>query len=243
MDDIARAANTSGFKVWGFSPHSPLCIDSPCNMKESDVPSYLHEINRLRQLYPDMKILAGMEVDYIDDEHGPSSSAVKGYGLDYIIGSVHFIPNKNGEYYDIDGSPERFKTCLATHFDNDLLYVIKTFWLQTQRMIKKGGFNIIGHIDKIALNASYVDGGIEQSVLYKKMANDTIDLAIASGADIEINTKHLKKYGRFFPSPVYWKKILHSGVRMPVNTDAHYADRIEDGRDEAFAELKRLGLL
>lgn len=233
MEEILQSAYEKGFTTWGFSPHGPISIESPCNMTVDSVTSYLQEIERLRSLFPEMKILVGMEVDFIDETHGPSSPEVKEYGLDYVIGSVHFIPNQKGEYHDIDGSPERFRKYLHDFFNDDLNYVVKTYWLQIQRMIRAGGFNIIGHIDKIALNASFINPEIEDSEEYKKLASETIEMAVKSGKAIEINTKHYGKYGRFFPNPRYWKRILSAGIEMPVNSDTHYAHLVEAGIKEA----------
>lgn len=233
MEEILRAAREKGFETWGFSPHGPICVSSPCNMSFESVADYFHEIDRLRKLFPDMKILAGMEVDFIDEDHGPASPQVKEYGLDYVIGSVHFIPNQKGEYHDIDGSPERFKKYLKEYFEDDLDYVVKTYWNQVGRMIKAGGFDIIGHIDKIALNASFIRPDIEQSDEYRNLAEETIGMAIKSGKAIEINTKHFNKYGRFFPHPRYWQRIKEAGIEMPINSDTHYADLVDAGISEA----------
>lgn len=240
MEDILISAKKAGFDTWGFSPHAPICLDSPCNMKMDSVNDYLKEIDRLRIKFPDINILAGMEVDYIDEDNGPSSPYIQNLNLDFVIGSVHFIPNKQGVYYDIDGSPERFKKYLHDFFEDDLDYVIKSFWLQTQKMIKAGGFDIIGHIDKISLNASSVNKDIEFTPLYSQLINETIDLAILSGKEIEINTKHYKKYHRFFPHSRYWKKIISAGINMPMNSDTHYAELVETGFAEALNILSNL---
>ncbi|MCH5229502.1 MAG: histidinol-phosphatase [Muribaculaceae bacterium] len=240
MEEILRSAINSGFKVWGFSPHAPISIESGCNMQEASVQEYKLEIERLRNIYPQIKIFEGMEVDYLDPLNGPSSEILKKYDLDYIIGSVHFIPNQKGEYHDIDGSPERFKTYLHEYFEDDLEYVVKTFWHQTFEMIRRGGFDIIGHVDKISLNASSVDPEIEERPFYKELAANTINEAILSGRMIEINTKHWKKYGRFFPHPRYWQRILQAGIFMPVNSDTHYSELVNEGRDEALTLLNSM---
>ena len=233
MEEMLLSARSAGFNIWGFTPHGPINVDSPCNMKGVDVNHYLEEIERLRPLFPEIKILAGMEIDYIDKKNGPHSSYVKGYGLDYIIGSIHFIPNQKNEFHDIDGSPERFKNTLQNHFDNDLNYIVETFWQQTHDMIEAGGFDLIGHIDKIALNASFINPGIEQNSHYLQLANDTINLAINKGLAVEINTKHFKKYGRFFPHQRFWPHIIRAGIPAPINSDAHYAHLVEAGITEA----------
>lgn len=240
MEEILSAAEEAGFNIWGFTPHAPIRIQSPCNMKPESVTDYLKEISRLRKKFPQIIILAGMEVDFLDENNGPASPQVKKWGLDYVIGSVHFIPNQNGLFVDIDGSPERFEKYLHQYFQDDLNYVVKTFWMQTQKMICAGGFDIIGHIDKIALNASFIDPDIENSCEYIKMANQTIDMAIESGKAIEINTKHYKRFGRFFPNTIYWPKIINSGIEMPINTDTHYAELVDAGRNEALQLFKEI---
>lgn len=233
MQDMAEAARKAGFETWGFSPHGPIDIPSPCNMREEDVSAYLAEVRRLRSLYPEMKMPAGMEIDFLDAERGPASSQVKGYGLDYVIGSVHFIPNQRGEYHDIDGSPERFAEKLTTVFEGDLDYVVRTFWKQTESMIDAGGFDIVGHIDKIAANASFVRPFIEQEEEYRRLAWHVIRKVADAGVSVEINTKQRQSAGRFFPHPRFWAYLKGAGVDMPFNSDAHHPDRTDAGLSEA----------
>lgn len=240
MDDMIRAARETGFSTWGFSPHSPVHIESPCNMRLADVPVYLAEISRLREAYPDIELLAGMEVDFLDENDGPGADAVRDYGLDFVIGSVHFIPDKNGVFHDIDGSAERFVRNLREHFDNDLGYVVRTFWKQSQKMIESGGLDIVGHIDKIAQNASFVVPEIENDAEYRSLAMETINLAISKGLAIEINTKHRDKFGRFYPNPIFWKHILEHGIEMPVNSDAHDTVHLDSGMQEALRMKERI---
>lgn len=237
MAEIIEAAHRSGFTTWAFTPHAPISIESPCNMSDDDVSLYMAEVERLRRLYPDMQILAGMEVDYLSADEGPASQRIADYGLDLVIGSVHFIPNQQGVFYDIDGSPERFRRNLDTVFGGDLGYVVRTFWQQTADMIAAGGFDIIGHIDKIARNASTVDSNIEQTDTYRRLADRVIDMAIASGKAIEINTKQYESANRFFPHPRYWQRISRAGIMMPVNSDTHEASRVNSGRPEALRLL------
>lgn len=243
MEEIAVAARDAGFEVLGFTPHAPVGIESPCNMSWDDVDSYMAEIERLRATFPDMVILAGMEVDYLDGERNALSPEIASLGLDYIISSVHFVPNRHGVFYDIDGSSERFRMQLEKYFDNDLDYVVRTFWKQTLDMIRIGGFDIVGHIDKIVMNASTVRADIEDDPDYRRLAAEAVYSAAGSGLAVEINTKHFETKGKFFPNPRYWPELVRNGVFLPVNTDVHDADRISSGRDEAIRILNTHSLL
>lgn len=242
-DDIEcmlSAARAAGMTVWGFTPHSPIPVDSPCNMNAADVDRYVRRARELSKENPDMTVLTGMEVDYLDADCGPSSANVQEYGLDYVIGSVHFVPSQEGVPTDTDGSPESFSAKLATVFHGDLDYVVRTFWQQTMDMIGRGGFSIIGHIDKIARNASAVRPDLEQEPQYRELAIKAIKAAIACGAAIEINTKQRATAGRYFPHPRFWKMIAESGAPLIINSDAHTTGTVDAGRKDAMDLLNAI---
>lgn len=238
MAVFAAKAAEIGFTHYGFSPHSPIPLDSPCNMKKEDVDIFFSEVDRLQERYQDVKFYKGMEVDYLNSEWGPSTEYFKSLPLDYIIGSVHFIPNQEGEYYDIDGRPESFKRKLSENFHNDLIYVVEKYFEQSHQMIEAGGFEIIGHFDKIKHNAGSIVADIENSSWYKKLVEQLIEAVIASDVIVEVNTKSWKEFHQLYPAQRHWKKLIDSGVQIVVNSDAHYVDRINDSRQEVIKALK-----
>ena len=74
MQDFVEAAIAAGFTNYGFSPHSPVPIESPCNMSFDDVPRYLAEFARLKELYSvRINLYASMEIDYFGPDWGPSN--------------------------------------------------------------------------------------------------------------------------------------------------------------------------
>lgn len=240
---IVEAASEVGFTTWGISPHAPIDVESPCNMSTNDVARYKAEVDRLRRQYPAMTLLTGMEVDYLTADCGPASKAVSDYGLDYVIGSVHFVTNQHGVFYDIDGSPARFVERLATVFEGDLDYVVRTFWSQTMDMIAHGGLDIIGHIDKIARNATEVRPRLETEPAYRAMADAAVRAAVEAGLAIEINTKQRDSGRRFFPHPRHWAFIARSGTAMPINSDAHTTEGVDAFRTDAKRLLRAITTL
>lgn len=241
IEAMATAAVAEGFWHIGFSPHSPICIPSPCNMSLDSVHLYKNEVERMRQKFGDKcRFYTGMEIDYLSPEHGPSADYYKELGLDYAIGSVHFIRCQEGDFVDVDGRFDSFKKKMADHFHDDIKYVVKEFYRASNEMLSLGHFDILGHFDKIAQNASYYSPGIEVQDWYKTLVDDYIDNIIASNVVVEINTKARIEHGRFFPNQRYWKKLLDAGVVMLVNSDAHYDDRLDASRKEAFMLLNSL---
>lgn len=239
MEEFAKEAAHIGFSHLGFSPHSPLPLESPCNMSKTDVQAYLAEADRLQTKYPDMKILKGMEIDYLDN-WGPSDEYFRSLPLDYTIGSVHFIPTQDGAYVDIDGRPDAFLTKLAERFHGDLRYVVNTFFDKSEDMVRKGGFDIIGHYDKIKLNASVASPGIERKDWFVKRADDLTDLIVESGIAVEINTKSFGEFHHFFPAQRHWIRLIKAGVNIVVNSDAHYPERINAFRPDVFKAMRYL---
>lgn len=239
MEEFVKSAIEMGFTHYGFSPHSPLPILSTCNMKHENVSKYLDEFNRLRTEYGDkINLYVSMEIDYLGDEWGPSNSYFDSLPLDYRIGSVHFIPSDFG-YIDVDGSADNFKIKMEKYFYKDIRHVVETFYRQSTKMLEAGGFDIIGHFDKIGHNAGHYKEGIETEVWYRKLVYDLMDLIIEKGVVVEINTKAWLDHHRLFPNVEWLPYLKEKGVPMIVNSDAHFPHLINASRDIAFAELEK----
>lgn len=239
MREFVDAALGQGFEAIGFTPHSPVPIESPCNMSREDVAVYLAEIERLRDYAAGrLDIFAGMEVDYLGQEWGPSNSYISSLPLDYIIGSVHFIPDQNGQLIDIDGRFSSFRRKMHSYFDNDIRYVVNTFFTRSIEMVEAGGFDIMGHLDKVGRNASLFAPGIEDEPWYCGHVETLIDAIASRGSmAVEINTKVTDDTGRTFPRERWFTRLLRAGIPIVVNSDSHYADKLSAGRQTAFTIL------
>ncbi len=240
MSEMAEAAHGAGFKIWGFSPHSPVNIPSPCNMEAGRMTEYLNECRRLNELYQDMNILASLEIDYLNPDWGPHIDYFHKLPLDYRIGSIHFVPNQDGKLLDCDGNFTRFEGYLRNGYRGDLRYVVEKYFEQLLFMMERGGFEILGHFDKIAGNASLVDPELETYGWYESLIDDVISHAASSDILVEVNTKSLIDKKRFFPDLKWWRKLVDAKIPLAVNSDTHYPEKVNIGRNEAFNELKRL---
>lgn len=249
MEAFAREVVARGFTHYGFSPHCPIPLVSPCNMRRENVERYLSEVERIRCEYGDKcHFYASMEVDYLGEQFGPTDSYIKELALDYLIGSVHFVQNRRGEWVDVDGRFESFKRKMHDYFDDDIRYVCETFYAQSIAMVEAGGFDIIGHLDKIGQNASYFQPGIEEESWYQALVNSLIDRVIEynlTNAErpitVEINTKAYADHGgRLFPHPRHWQRLKQAGVSLIVNSDAHVPALIDASRADAFAMLNNI---
>lgn len=250
MEAFAREVVARGFTHYGFSPHCPLPIVSPCNMRREDVGRYLSEVDRIKGEYGGhCRFYAAMEVDYLGESFGPSSWEISELPLDYVIGSVHFVANRKGRLVDVDGRFESFRRKMRDYFDDDIRYVCEAFYARSLAMVEAGGFDIIGHFDKIGQNASYFQPGIEDEEWYQALVSDLVDRIISHNArhperplTVEINTKAYADHsGRLFPHPRHWGRLADAGVPLIVNSDAHVPALIDASREMAFSMLEQAG--
>lgn len=241
MADIAGSAHAAGMACLAFTPHSPVPIDSPCNMDKNRVAEYFEESRRLHVIHtPDMEIMTSLEIDFLGHDWGPHIDYFQNLPLDFRLGSVHFVPNQNGILLDCDGRYERFMRYLKEGYGGDLRYVVEKYFEQVLTMIERGGFDLLGHFDKIAGNAAMADPEIETYGWYESLVEDVISHVEGTDIVVEINTKAYDVKSRFFPSEIWWEKLLDAGIALAVDSDAHYADKVTAGRTEAFSILDNL---
>lgn len=132
------------------------------------------------------------------------------------------------------------KKKMVKYFNNDIRYVVEIFYQQSCKMVEAGGFEIIGHLDKIGCNAGYYQPGIESESWYQALVNDLIDRVIDAGVVVEINTKAWQQHQRMYPHVEKWWRLIQSGVEIVVNSDAHVPALINAGREEAYEMLDRI---
>lgn len=236
---MAAAAADAGMEAWGVSPHSPICVESPCNMTTEDMEEYLAAVAREKERFDGrMRVLTSLEIDYISRDFGPHIDYFQNLPLDYRLGSVHFVPTQEGVPVDCDGSAERFARNLKERYHGDLRYVVEKYYEQVLTMLELGGFDIICHFDKIAGNAFAVDPAIEDQGWYEALVRDVISHAQSAGVLVEINTKAIFERERFYPADRWWRLLLERRLPLCVNSDAHYTEKVNLGRPEALARLR-----
>ncbi len=242
MEAFVQEAIQQGFVAYGFTSHAPFPVNNNCNMKRERLSAYLTEFQRLKNLYAkQIELYIGLEIDFLDDDFHPGIDYFCNQPLDYRIGSVHYIVAPDGTPIDTDGSPERFKGYVDFYFDGDVDEVVRRFYQSSRRMLEWGGFDILGHFDKIGLNASYYRSGLDNEPWYKELVYDYLNEIAHKDILVEINTKAWERRNRLFPHIDYFKLMREAGMRVVVNSDAHYPEKINWGRDAAFQALLKAG--
>mgnify|MGYP000314574224 FL=1 len=259
MEDFVKSAIAAGFTSYGISSHAPLPFETCWTLSQERVPNYLQEIGRLKQRYAgEIEIYAGLEIDYLNEESHPAIPRFQELPLDYRIGSVHMLYSPQGKVVDIDTpadlvytdeeeiidtdtDPENFRYLLEKHFRGNLQEMVTRYFVAAMRMVEAGGFDFVGHADKISYNAGICQPDLFRQGWFTDMLKEYFTLIAERGIMMEINTKAFLRKGCFFPDIRHFAFIRALGIPVLVNSDAHRPDLINAGRAEALQALKEAG--
>lgn len=242
MEDFIRFAISEGFSSYGISSHAPLPFSTAWTMEWDRMGDYLSEFSRLKEKYEGkIELAIGLEIDYLNDDSQPALTRFQELPLDYRIGSVHMLYSPEGQVVDIDTPAAIYRQLVDAHFDGDLDSVIHLYYKNLNRMVELGGFDIVGHADKMHYNASCYRPGLLDEPWYNTLVCDYFETIARRGYIVEVNSKAFLELGTFYPNERYLPLFKELGIRMQVNSDAHYPERINNGRSEGLAALKKAG--
>lgn len=242
-EEFIKAAVAAGFQAFGFSAHAPLPFQTEWNMDIEKMDDYLAEINRLKQIYAnELDIYVGLEIDYLNEEYNATTPLFRNLKLDYAISSIHFMTNpENGETMCVDGSFEEFQEGVARVFRNDLREAIRFFIRSSMKMIELGGFDIVGHVDKIQQNGSLMPQFDYHDPEYIALFRELFALIAEKERIVEINTKSLFPRGLLYPDATFLPILKEFNIPIHVNADSHHPTLITDGFDRTYALLQQVG--
>ena len=242
MEDFIRFAISEGFTSYGISSHARC--RSLLHGQWNGIGWMITFLNSpvSKKKYADkIELAIGLEIDYLDEDSNPSLPRFQDLPLDYRIGSVHMLYSPEREIVDIDTPADTFRQLIDKHFDGDLDYVVHLYYKNLLRMVELGGFDIVGHADKMHYNASCYRPGLLDEPWYDTLVRGYFTAIAEHGYIVEINTKAYHELGTFYPNERYFTFLKELGVRVQVNSDAHYPERINNARAEALAALKKAG--
>ena len=232
MEAYVQQALKIGLNEIAFSDHIPLPrrFDIEHRMLLSEMDSYLNEIERLRELYPNIKILCGIEADFYDGLEAYLSDFLQKYRFDLVILSVHFIKDW----------PEGNWAFSYSFNDKSLTEIYSDYLQALLRGVRTGLFNIIGHLDLVK--------SASQSLLQNNSAlvKELLREAFRQNMAIEINSSGLRREIKEpYPAFAFLPLIAETGLPLTLGSDAHrpqdvgFAFAEIEHRLSAFPKIKR----
>ena len=228
---MIQAAIAKGFEAIGFSSHAMLPGDElDWVVTAEKAPRYLKEIRTLGEEFKDqIRVLCGVEADYVPGSANPDRSTYAAIFPDYIIGSVHIVVAPDGAHVPVDHEPGLLADGIRNHFGGSAEAFIRAYYRQVRDMVEKFDFEIVGHLDLVRkFNAKhpYFD---EKADWYREEIGKTAAAVAKSGKIAEVNTGAISRgwLDDAYPSEECRGMLRERGVKFILSSDAHAADAID----------------
>lgn len=241
-----KAAIAQGMKVYGFSSHAPIPFyECKWAMNLENLEEYTQEVLRLKRKYEKyIEVLLSLEIDYVPDKMGPTAHFLQTAGLDYSIGSVHFVDGFGvGKGWEIDGPLDVFKKGLHEIFGGDIRKAVTRYFELTRMMLDEDCPDVVGHLDKIKMQNSRESFFNESDSWYRDELRTTLEAIADSGAILEVNTRGIykKKSAELYPSTWALEQALELDIPIMLNSDGHHPQEITAGFVDAATILNTVG--
>ena len=246
LEEYVLAAIAKGFTHLGFSGHAPMAVAADWLMSEEGLKGYVRDFRHIEPLYRDrISLLLGLEVDYLPGKSAPGDARFAGLGLDYVVGSVHYLvtPPAGEEGWAVDGSAQDLDRGVREDFGGDIRALARAYYRSVAEMARHATPDIIGHFDVVKKNNRGETRFSESAPWYRELALEALDAVAASGAVLEINTGGITrgKTDSVYPSAFILERCRELGIRIMVNADAHRPEHIDGEFPAAFELMRSLG--
>jgi histidinol-phosphatase (PHP family) len=228
VDEYIERAIELGIDEYGFSDHAPMNYDQKYRMDITQKKLYEKWVLDAKEKYKnEIKILLAYEVDYLD---GYILDEVINSKVDYLIGSVHFLTNKN-DMWGFD-NPE----FIGVYKSKDIDTIWNEYFNAIKSMAKTQLFDVVGHLDLIKVFKFLPKKDI------RLIAKDALLEIKKSNMVLEINPAGLRKpISETYPS----KQILELAYEMQIDitfgSDAHSVDQVGFKYEEVSSLAKDIG--
>ncbi|MFV0255748.1 MAG: histidinol-phosphatase [Erysipelotrichaceae bacterium] len=227
-EDYVINAIKSGYKILGFSEHTPLMADKDqhnrSRMTIEELPDYLDSVLALKEKYKDdIEILVGLECEYFSDYEDYFKELKDKYHLDYLILGNHYYQEvgHDGYYGGITKEKE---------------YLLDAYLENSYKALKSGLYSMFAHPDIICRSADLV---IDDKVIavFEKICEYSLEFDIP----LEYNLSGLK-HGVGYPNDAFFKVVAQKGCKVIMNGDCHDPyDLVSDLYDVGLKKLTELG--
>jgi len=250
--EMARAAKKAGIEILGFSSHAPIVQPMPWAIKPERLGEYAAEIRRLKKawasdgeegrIHGPMEVLLGLEIDWFPGEREPGDGAFRALGLDFSIGSVHYVAPRACPPFAVDEDGASFESHLAAS-GATARELYRDYYRRLAALIGSGGFDILGHFDLVQKNN--MDGHLfEEDEDYLAAAFEAVHCLEGKDLVVEINLGGMTRHAapRPYPSLAILRELKAVGAPICFSADAHSPENFGPSFDAAEKAARELAL-
>jgi len=220
LEEYARAALRRGLEEICFTPHVPFPVYRPgffgnrLRMDLEEFPRYVEELERARRAVPGIRILCGVEADFVEGTEEYMERFLAAHPLDLVLMSVHFVRKWPGDQWVFDLTADRRP--LEDIYD-DYLEAVRSG-------IETGLFDCVAHLDLIKQEGHpLMDTHREDIVQIVRLCRDR-------GMSAEVNVSGSRKpIGEPYPSWPIVALMAEEGLPLVPGSDAHEPSNVASG--------------
>jgi histidinol-phosphatase (PHP family) len=240
-EDYIVSAIEKGFSSIGISSHAPVLFETCWTMKPERLQDYIETVLGLKEKYRGrIQVYLGLETDFY-----PGAVDYRSYpGLDYTIGSVHFIYHAAGQrYMALDGTPEEFIETRDVVFKGEVQALIEKYYKLLTEMLRRQPPAILGHLDVLKKNNAGSRFFIETESWYRKAVEEALDAVSEQKVIVEVNTGGIARgyTTEMYPSDWVLARMRERDIPVVLSSDAHRPEKIDACFPQAVEKLKALG--
>lgn len=220
LEEYARAAVRRGLDEICFTPHVPFPVyrqgffGNRLRMDLEEFPRYLDELEQARRAVPGLRILCGVEADYVAGTEEFMERFLASHPFDLVLMSVHFVRKWPGNQWVFDLSSDGRP--LESIYDDYLEAVSEG--------IATGLFDCVAHMDLIKQEGRPL---VES---HRTQVRQVIRLCRERGMSAEVNVSGSRKsIGEPYPSWPIVRLMVEEGLPLVPGSDAHEPAQVAEG--------------
>ena len=232
-ENYIKRAKELGVKTIGFSEHYDFdaFLDGEKDVTLADLDRYTNYIEKLNKDYPDVEILQGIEFGYRKEAEPKYKELLQNYPFDYVINSLHTLPNRGDCYHDkfFEGKP--LKDSYLEYFKGVLESVNADY-----------DYQIIGHIGYVCRYRTG-EGSQIKYLDYSDILDEILKAIISKDKCLEINTSSGVGGCTFLPDmDIIERYIQLGGKLLSFGSDAHNSNNYYKNAQMIKDFLKQVGV-
>ncbi len=238
VNEMFEKGKLLGLKVHGFSEHSPrpLGYDYKNEYREhlqKMLASYFSDVCALKENQADVKVLLGMEVDWLEKEEAFMQKVVQSYNFDYLIGGLHFIGT-----WGFDADKADWDKLSYTEKTSFFISYYKTM----QKMIQSNLFHVIAHPDLIKIFCIDDFNTWLSQEESKELIKSTLSLAKKHNMAMEVSTAGLRKPCKeIYPGKIIMQIAKDLDLAISIGSDGHCVNTLCAYYDDLEKYLQSFG--
>ena len=245
MEEMVKSAIDKRLKYYGISSHGPVPFETDWTMKRENLESYLTEVDKMKKNYVDrIRIFKGLEIDYIPGIGAAHLESEIIGGLDYIVGSVHYLAHfDNGVMWTVDYTRDELEQGIKESFGGNTREAVEFYYKCVGEMALELKPDILGHLDLIKKSNSGNYFFNEKEKWYVDAIMECLKKIKKGGSIVEINSggKARGYTTEYYPSDWIISEMIEMDMPVTVSGDSHTVEGVDYEFEEMLVKLRELG--